>query len=128
LYDDTTATQFFSGYFPIDASTFALFTAMSGINGHGAFDNQAVGYQTTHIIVGNNAADAAILTTSPAGNDAIFANGNGLTMQYPLGSLDFTGLSSGDSIIADSTGGGTNTISKRAIDFALTMNGSWNTQ
>ena len=65
LYDDTLATQFFTGYFPIlqksGVVTQDFYAAMSGLNGKGNYDNQAVGYQTINIVAVNNKADAAIL-------------------------------------------------------------------
>ena len=83
-----------------------------------------MGYQTINVIAGNNQANAAMLAASPVGNDAIFAQGDSLTISYPLGTLNLENFVKGDSVIATS-GGGTDTISSEAIDFALSTQGTW---
>ncbi len=88
------------------------------------YDNQAVGYQTINLVGGNSQYDGAILAASPVGNDAIYAQGDTLDMTYPLGDVDLNDIAT---VLATSTGGGTDTISRNLTDIALTTSGPWTT-
>ena len=120
LYDDTPGTFFVGSDF--DSSTFA---AMVGTNSFGTYDNGVLGFKTIAIapIAGSSGAnDSASLSDSP-GNDALFAQGDELTLNYSTGSqLTLNDIAK---ITATSSNGGTDTKSTRGYDLALSTPGNW---
>ena len=55
--------------------------------------------------------------------DQIFANGDTLTMNDPLGTLNMSGVAK--VLAAPPPSGITDTVEKRSIDFVLTLQGNW---
>jgi hypothetical protein len=130
LYDDTLGSSFFTGYFSVlqhsGIVTQDFYAAASGLNGKGNYDNQAVGYQTINVIASNSKSDIGFLSASPVASDAIFGQGGSLNMLDGLGNaLNMSDLDSTDSITAFAAAGQSDTVSKRSIDYALSLQGNW---
>jgi hypothetical protein len=119
LYDDTPGTYFVSNYFGS-----SMFAAMVGTNPAGTYDNGVLGFKTVAVnpISGSSGANNSALLTDSPGNDALFAQGDNLTLDYPGGALSLNDIAK---ITAVSSNGGTDTKSVRGYDLALTTSGNW---
>jgi hypothetical protein len=116
LYDDIPGTFFVSNYFQ---ST--MFAAMVGTG----YDNGVLGFKNVAIapIVGSTGSKDVASLTDSTGNDALFAQGDNLTLNYSTGNI--LTLSDIASITASSANGGTDTKSTRSYDLALSTPGNW---